>query len=376
MDRQRLERVIFSYLIDQASLFYVHLDADGVVLQASRYAERMVGRPLTGEPFASLVVSFRGDVDIETLIDADAPQRLNITSDGRPPESLYFLGFTMDDGMVLLGQVDADEVEQLRSGMLRLNNDLNNLSRELQKSNAELKRLNDLKNQFLGMAAHDLRNPIGVVMAYSEFLLDEAIDALTEEQAEFVRIIRDSSEFMLRLLNDLLDITRIESGRLSLEFIPTDFADFIRRNVALNRVLAEKKGTAIVLQVHERIPEIAIDQSKIEQVLNNLISNAVKYSPARTTVHIDVFLSGGQVTVAVKDEGPGIPPEDVKLLFKPFSVASTRATGGEKSTGLGLAIVRRIVAGHLGKIWVDTEVGRGSIFYFTLPLTRGQEASA
>lgn len=249
----------------------------------------------------------------------------------------------------------------------RLNNDLSTTQRELAKSNVELGVLNRQKNEFLGIAAHDLRNPLEVILTYSQFLLDEAADSLQPEHLEFVRTIRSSSEFMLRLVEDLLDVTRIESGTLELDLAAVDLGELVERNVALNRVLAEKKGTRIELRCDTEVAPLALDEAKIEQVLNNLIGNAVKYSPPGSTVEVRVADGPEAAEISVRDEGEGLTAEEIERLFHPFQRGRARSTAGEKSTGLGLAIVKRIVEGHRGEVHVESADGGGAVFRVLLP---------
>ena len=176
--------------------------------------------------------------------------------------------------------------EPLFEEFTRLNNELADAQRELAKKNAALAALNEQKNRLLGMAAHDLRNPLGVIMSYAKFLNHMAGAKLDEKERQFVAQIEKSSQFMLRLLEDLLDVSQIESGKLNLVLAPTDFAALVRNNVELNRVLAGAKDIAIALEVPDELPPVDMDATKIEQVLNNLISNAVKYSHSGTTVRV------------------------------------------------------------------------------------------
>jgi two-component system, OmpR family, sensor kinase len=250
----------------------------------------------------------------------------------------------------------------------RLNNELVNLQREMAKRNAELERLNEQKNSLLGMAAHDLRTPLGVIFSYAQFLESEAGAVLNADQLEFVTTIKDMSEFMLRMVTDILDVTAIEAGQLKLDRHPEDLAGLLERNVTLNRVLANRKGIALEFDRPAVLPKVSIDAGKVEQVLNNLISNAIKFSHRGTLVRIRLTCTDEAVTVAVQDHGQGIPAADFSKLFKAFSQTSVRSTAGEQSTGLGLAIVRRIVEGHGGRIWADSKVGEGSTFSFTLPV--------
>ncbi|HEX8087702.1 MAG TPA: HAMP domain-containing sensor histidine kinase [Blastocatellia bacterium] len=326
--------------------------------------------------------------------------------------SLHFAGGAIDDNFLIVGaksrsgaarfyeemvkinneqanalrQVARDCAEQARlqddpDGRLydelsRLNNELVTAQRELAKKNAELGKLNDQKNQFLGMAAHDLRNPLSVILTLSEFLLDENLKVTSDERQEFIRRIRSSSEFMLRLVNNLLDISKIEAGRLDLDLEAADLRAIIEANVALNRYLADKRQVKLSLVQDERVPRLMLDASKIEQVLNNLIVNAIKFSPSGGTVEVRLDKGENDVTISVSDQGPGIPKGEFHKLFNPFEKTSARSATKEKGTGLGLAIVKKIVSGHQGSIRVESQVGRGSTFRVTLPLALSRPSLA
>ena len=244
--------------------------------------------------------------------------------------------------------------------------------KQLLDRNAALETLNEQKNRLLGMAAHDLRNPLGVILAYSDFLETEAFPVLNEDQRDFVSTIKSTSEFMLNLINELLDVSTIESGQLQLDCAPTHLNELVRHNVSRNRVLAHQKRIELDFEDTEKLPPLTIDRGKVEQVLNNLIGNAVKYSHTDTRVAIQIARTGDLVAVSVADQGQGIPEEDLPKLFKAFGRTSVQATAGEQSTGLGLAIARKIVEGHGGKMSVRSRVGEGSTFSFTLPVAGKQ----
>jgi|WetSurMetagenome_2_1015567.scaffolds.fasta_scaffold09652_2 two-component system, OmpR family, sensor kinase len=250
----------------------------------------------------------------------------------------------------------------------RLNNELVNLQRELAKKNLEFVQLNELKNQFLGMAAHDLRTPLGHVMSFSEFLLDELAKVLTEEQLEFLTTIHSSSEFMLALVNDLLDISRIESGRLELDLQPTDLTALIAHNTLLNAVLAAKKAIKIRFLPGGDLPSVMVDPERIEQVLSNLIGNAIKFSSPGGAIEVQLEQDGDRQVISVKDEGGGMSEEECAGLFSALGHRGKRGTGGEKSTGIGLAIVKRIITEHKGDIRVESRPGKGTTFHISLPM--------
>ena len=252
--------------------------------------------------------------------------------------------------------------------LTHLNNELSAMQRELLKKNHELAQLNQQKNYFLGMAAHDLRSPLGTIVSYCEFLLDEEREHTPEDDRELVATIRKSSESMFSLINDLLDISRIESGNLQLNRSPQNPVELISQSIEINRVNAAKKDIAILMSPVGRLPETVIwDRLKIEQVLNNLLGNAIKFSYPNS--HVTVLLSAEdeKVVIRVEDAGSGLPAEILDQLFIPFSRASRMGTRGEKGTGLGLAIARRIVEGHGGDIRAENIPEGGTRVVVSLP---------
>jgi signal transduction histidine kinase len=253
--------------------------------------------------------------------------------------------------------------------LTHLNNELSAVQRELMKKNHELAQLNQQKNYFLGMAAHDLRSPLGAIVSYSEFLMDQERVHTPEDDRELVGVIRKSSEFMLGLINDLLDISKIESGNLHLNLCPLNLRELITQCVEINRVLALKKGIDIQVNHDGALPETVVwDRSKIEQVVNNLLSNAIKFSHPDSIVKVCLAVADTTLIMQVIDKGDGLSGEILDQLFVPFSKASRLGTKGEKGTGLGLAIARRIVEGHGGEIHAENIPEGGTRFIVTLSI--------
>lgn len=360
---------LINYLDDHSSMIKLTLDGNGEIIKANAFAERLAGRPLRATHIKDFFTDFNARLDIEKLLQDEITNALlNVNTFRNLPETFYFTSFKIPEGMVLIGELNNAEAEEMRNTMINLNNELNNLTRELQKKNVQLDQLNQLKNQFLGMAAHDLRNPISSIMMFSEFILESDDYDISDDLRKIIEVIKTSSKFMLRLLEELLDVVKIESGKLQLKYKKVRFEDFLKNNIDINALLAAKKDIKLVLNIPQPLPEVAIDPVKIEQVLNNLISNAIKFSHNKTTVTVSAFSSGQHILISVQDEGQGIPEKELQKVFVPFSNMSVKGTAGEESTGLGLSIVKRIVTGHLGRIWVESEPGKGSSFYFTLPL--------
>ncbi|MDH5510347.1 MAG: HAMP domain-containing histidine kinase [Nitrospinota bacterium] len=232
-------------------------------------------------------------------------------------------------------------------------------------SERRLTELNTLKNKFLGMAAHDLRNPLVSIRGFADLLLEGGMDEASVK--EFLEIIRQSADDSLGLINDLLDLSVIESGKLDLDLNENDMPRLLEERALLMRHAASKKGITIGVEA-ENIPQAVFDRGKIGQVIDNYLSNAVKYSPVGSAAVARVSVRDEEIWVEVIDRGPGIPPEELKCLFGEFHKTSVRPTGGEKSTGLGLAIARRIVEAHHGRVGVESKVGEGSLFHFAIPV--------
>lgn len=233
----------------------------------------------------------------------------------------------------------------------------------------QLSRANAAKNRFLGMAAHDLRNPLASIRGLSEFLRDGVGGQLSPDQLDIITTIHDASQQMLDMVNELLDVATIESGELKLARTPCDLGELIAKSVALTNIEAAKKNTKVQLQPPTNALVLELDPAKMRQVVDNLLSNAVKYSPpgSTVTVMIERDATPGQCSFSVRDQGPGIPANERDKLFKDFGRLSAQPTGGEKSTGLGLAICRKIVEAHQGTIEAHNLPDRGCEFRVTLP---------
>lgn len=222
--------------------------------------------------------------------------------------------------------------------------------------------------EFIGRAAHDLKNPIGLVQTFSSLLIEPSFSVPKEQQQRTLRSIYDSSKFSIDLLNDLLNLSRFESGKIEMQFTPLPYTEMVKNNVEVNKDTARKKNIKIRLEVINDIPQIMGDKNKLEQLLYNLIDNAIKYSKNDTTTTVQVESHGENVITRVIDEGQGIPDNEQQFLFQPFQMFSVKSTGGERSTGLGLAISKYIVKEHHGQIGFESKVGKGSTFYFSLPV--------
>ena len=232
----------------------------------------------------------------------------------------------------------------------------------------QLSNANSAKNRFLGMAAHDLRNPLAGIRGLSEFLLDKDLGELTTDQEDLVNNILTASQSMLQLVNELLDMATIESGELNIDRKDTDLIELIGKSIYFAKMTADKKGTTIDFNPPSASSNLSIDPEKIKQVVDNLLSNAIKYSPPKSVVSVEFTTSPNEQTISVKDQGPGIPVGERDKLFKDFGRLSVQPTGGEKSTGLGLAICRKIVIAHGATVTAENLPSLGCEFKVTFPI--------
>jgi len=258
---------------------------------------------------------------------------------------------------------DATAYEELS----RLNNELANAQRELSEKSRDLERLNEEKNRLLGMAAHDLRNPLSVILGYATFLgMEEEPDP---EKKRMYDEIASSSRFMLDLINDLLDVSQIEAGRREVQISTFDAIAVVRRVIAAYRAPSSAKGLRLSLHAPEDAGiTMTSDAAKLRQIVSNLVGNAIKFSERDGAIDVSVMCDGPQLKVAVKDEGIGIAADQRQAIFEPFVHLASAGTGGERSTGLGLSIVRQLVDLLGGTIRVDSVVGEGSTFHVSIPL--------
>lgn len=366
-DGQSFE-MIHHWLWERAPIFFLCLNSSGKVTGANRFTRQLLGGEVEGKTANDIFLTFGEPLDLSALrADPQSPHLLHVSTAMGLPESFHFHFFPIGEGTWVLGGLEVHETLRLRKELVAINNQLNSLTRELQKKNHELEELNQLKNHFLGMAAHDLRKPVNSILSYSEFLLEEVTDLLTVEQREFLRTIHTSTDLMRRLIDDFLDIAMIESGRLELHLFPSDILEPLNRSVNLYRFAAQKRGIAIRILQEDSIPPFLMDDAKIEQVFNNLLSNAIEHSPSNSEVTIRISSSGQEVIASVTDCGEGLSEEERAKLFSYFGRGKTRKQNGTRSTGLGLAISKLIVEAHQGKIWVESQPGKGATFSFRLP---------
>jgi signal transduction histidine kinase/CheY-like chemotaxis protein len=243
---------------------------------------------------------------------------------------------------------------------------LNRMTAELGRLYHQLEAANRHKSEFLASMSHELRTPLNAIIGFSEVLLERLFGELNEKQAEYLRDILDSGRHLLSLINDILDLSKVEAGRMELELGRFSLPETLENGLTMVRERASRHGIALSLEVDPALDVIEADERKVKQVVFNLLSNAVKFTPDGGQVGITAGLDGDGVRITVWDTGIGIAPEDQGLIFEEFQQVGGQEGQGREGTGLGLALARRFVELHGGHLSVESVVGQGSRFTFTL----------
>jgi len=302
---------------------------------------------------------------------------------------------TLRDGVERIGGGDmnarlelktGDEIEVLAEEFNRMTENLQQAyagleqkvaarTQELAVANERLKELDHLKSDFVSHVSHELRTPLTAIKGAVDLVLREIAGPLTEKQIHYLTRVRSNTQHLAGLINDLLDLSKIESGRIEVKSSRVSLTGLVHEAVeALRPVAAEK---VIALEASIREPSILVwaDRDKINQVLMNLIGNAIKFTPVQGRITVSASRNGEEsVQVSISDTGPGVPPNDREKIFAKFYQIAEVNGENSKGTGLGLAISKALVELHGGKIWVESEPSRGSTFYFTLPLSAPQNS--
>ncbi len=240
-------------------------------------------------------------------------------------------------------------------------------TRELRDANLQLAAASQHKSEFLASMSHELRTPLNAVIGFAEVLLERLFGELNEKQDEFLQDILSSGRHLLSLINDILDLSKVEAGRMELRLEPFNFPLALENAMTLVRERAKRHGISLSLTVDDRLGEFVADERKVRQILLNLLSNAVKYTPDGGRISVAAALANGCAEIAVSDTGIGIAPEEQAAIFEAFRQVGREQTQKREGTGLGLTLAKSYVELHGGKISVQSELGKGATFTFTLP---------
>ena len=242
------------------------------------------------------------------------------------------------------------------------------LFREIEEKSKQIEAANRHKSEFLANMSHELRTPLNAIIGFSEVLGERMFGELNEKQAEYTEDILSSGRHLLSLINEILDLSKVEAGRMELELATFDLPLAIDNARTFVRERATKHGINLDVKVDERLGDFVGDERKIKQILLNLLSNAVKFTPEGGRIGINARQADGGVEISVTDTGIGIAPEDQAKIFEEFRQVGGDYAHKKEGTGLGLTLAKKFVELHGGRIWVESEVGKGSTFTFTLPI--------
>jgi signal transduction histidine kinase len=253
-----------------------------------------------------------------------------------------------------------DEIGALAADVNRMNDELGHLYRELEAASRH-------KSDFLATMSHELRTPLNAIIGFSEVLHEQMFGELNERQIAYVHDVLEAGKHLLSLINDVLDLAKIEAGRMELQLSEVAVPDVLSSALSMHSESAGRNGIALTVTTDPAEIEITADERRVRQIVFNLLSNAVKFTPADGRVDVSARVEDGHVEIAVADTGPGIPAEDLEMIFEEFE-QTVDGRKKEEGTGLGLPLSRKLVELHGGRLWVESEVGHGSTFRFTLPV--------
>lgn len=321
------------------------VDAKGVIIMINNTLKKMLH--IEDEPAGKKPIEIIRNVEIQTIVDSIIEKKTGLLSQE--------LSLVLPEEKILMIHATPVVRSSATDGAVLVFHDI-----------TDLKRLEAVRRDFVANVSHELRTPLSTIKGYAETLLDGAIND-AENAQEFVKIIYDDANQLALLVNDLLDLSKLESGKFILDLEPVSLAPIIEKVLSGLRKSAATKNLEISCHIPEGLAHVKADESRISQVLLNLIDNAIKYTPEGGSVSIELIEKQDAVMVDIKDTGLGIPEKDLPRIFERFyrvDKGRSRMLGG---TGLGLSIVKHIVQSHGGNVFVESVLGQGSTFSFTLP---------
>ncbi|NIN92906.1 HAMP domain-containing protein [bacterium] len=292
---------------------------------------------------------------------------------------MLIIGFV---GAIILAQMMTKPIKQMAKGaeligqgkldteiVVKSKDELESLATDLNKMSSQLKEIDQMKKDFLASVTHELKSPLTSLIMYIDLFLTGAAGKLNEKAKKFLRIMERNSNRLSRFIDDLLDMARIERGKMEIKRESLGILPIVSETVELMKPQADEKNIEIAMNIPDDLPLVFVDGDRTRQIITNLLSNSIKFTPEEGKISIKIQDDKKYLQLSLSDTGIGIPPEHINKIFDKFEqVREVRErVKGPRGTGLGLAIVKYLVEAQGGKIWVESEVGKGSTFYFTLP---------
>ncbi len=371
----------FTTLIPYNRIGVAHLEEEGRVVRSfwqSSDSEQLKLKtgyqsPLKGSSLAKIISDQRPRIinDLRAYLEQNPRSRSTqlIVAEGMRSNLTFPLyAFNKPIGFIFFASRQKHTYDKRHIGLFQHLS--HQLSAIIEKSRLykRLQDLDELKNQFLGIAVHDLKSPIGIIKSYVTMGKQGYLGQINDKQEQALDVMERNCDRMLTLIRDLLDYSVIESGELTINKKKSDLQELVENYYHDHQTLAVQKKINFKCEIRDSLPEIAVDRNRMEQVIDNFVTNAIKYSDPDTEIVLSVQVRDHQIEVVVSDQGPGIDPDKIDRLFTKFGKVGSKPTGKEKSTGLGLFIAKKIIEAHGGSIHVKSKPGEGSRFYFLLPI--------
>jgi len=405
-ERKRMEEALresersLAQLYDEAPVGYHELDREGRITRVNRTeldvlgytAEEMLGQHVWGfivedetasQAFASKIAG--------TMPLGQAFERTYRRKDGSTISTLIEDRYVKDQSGQVIGLrstiQDITERKRMERELQERNEQLDAQNEELQsqaeelmtqqqeliKKTAEVERANQLKSEFLASMSHELRTPLNVIIGFSQLMRDEVSGKVNDEQRQCLDDILAGGQHLLNLINDILDLSKVEAGKMEFKLESLNLADVINDAAQTIKLMLDDKGHKLRVSVEEGLPQVRADRGRLKQVFLNLLSNATKFTLPGGKLGIEVSRQGNWCQISVVDNSIGIKEEDREKIFEVFTQAEALPDGNKRGTGLGLALTRQFVEVMGGRIWVESEYGKGSRFTFTLPMAGEDE---
>lgn len=368
-------RELYKNIVERSPDGIITLDLGGMVTSCNIAAATQVGfskNELIGKTYTEIGLFENKDIPryqamfTSTLQDeAVEPLEINlIRKDGSSFFAEIRINPLKENGRTIGVQAITRDI----TGQKQAEKELKKSKRKIELQNIKLKKLDELKSSFLNVTSHELRTPITPIKGYLQMLLNQKIGSITEEQKKILKIIQRNTNRLDHLIQDILDISRLESD--TMRFIPekTDVKTMVEETVETMQSSADVKNIKINLELKDDIPELTIDKERIKQVIINLLNNAIKFSPDNSSINVKARREKDDILFEIQDFGRGVPEDKQIKIFETFYQVDSKGDRKFGGVGLGLSISKGIIQAHSGDIWVESTLDTGSTFRFTLPL--------